>query len=331
MRNKLLLGIPISVFAALLLGFCGFSYIVRPNALAAFTFIPAWIWSVVGILSSLFVVLVSKKAMLCLVLGWLSFTAIFTEEPKSLVRGLFNSNSGWIAIAPERRLIVASLNCAAGRIAPVREMLPYHPDIIFLQETPTHLDDLQKVANEFYGDKAFVLKGNDTTIITRFESVKLDEVKLEPSVERYLVHARLKTDSGYMVHVISTRLLPPVIDVDLLSADCWRAHYRDRISRLEQVIKIAAVVATIPKSEAVIVGGDFNVTANDGCLRPLRDRLRDSFREGGIGWGHTATNEVPLFRVDQVWTSKELKPIAITAIRTLNSDHRMVLCKLAIR
>ena len=328
MQIRSAFAISVAVFGWLLLGISVFSFTLRPNVLAAFTFIPAWILTTLGILISLLLVLVSKKIMLYLLCGWIIFAAIFAEEPKSLLRGLFDWNVRWNAIVAERRLIVASLNCAGGRIAPVREMLPFHPDILLLQETPTNLDDLQKIAIEFFGDKAFVLMGKDTTIITRFE---IEEVNLGRSLDGFMVYARLKTDSGVVLNVISIRLMPPVIDTDLFSADCWQAHRNDRISRQKQVTKIAAVVDGIPRSEAVIVGGDFNVTANDGCLRSMPNRLSDSFGWSGIEWGHTATNELPLFRVDQVWTSKELNPITVSAVPTKNSDHRMVLCKLEIR
>jgi len=87
-------------------------------------------------------------------------------------------------------------------------------------------------------------------------------------------------------------------------------------------------IPTDRSSRLIIFGGDFNVPANDGCLAPLHDRLTDAFSLGGIGWGHTALNDVPLFRIDQIWVSRNLSVKSVRAYRSKNSDHRMVVCRL---
>lgn len=307
---------------------CFFSYLVRPDALAAFTFFPAWIWAVVGVIPSLSVGIYQTRAMLVMLLGWTIFITIITEEPRSLMQGFFVSESDWQAIPQGKRLLIVSLNCAGGNIHAAKETLDLHPDIVLLQETPSRLDDLKILANDLFGEEASILLGSDTTIIV---GGTIEEIVLpDRSQNQFMVHARVTTRTGIVTHVFSTRLIPPVIDTDLLTASCWRDHYNDRLSRRTQVSKIAEQIATIPTNEAIIVGGDFNVPANDGCLRFLRERLSDTFNRGGIGWGHTATNQIPLFRVDQIWASKHFRPFAVTAIRTKYSDHRMVVCKLEV-
>ena len=65
-------------------------------------------------------------------------------------------------------------------------------------------------------------------------------------------------------------------------------------------------------------------------FRSLTPRLRDPFREAGRGWGDTITNDLPFLRIDQVWVSREFRPVSVVARRTRRSDHRMVVCDLTV-
>jgi endonuclease/exonuclease/phosphatase (EEP) superfamily protein YafD len=101
--------------------------------------------------------------------------------------------------------------------------------------------------------------------------------------------------------------------------------------RRAQLLEIMAQLAPVPKHAPVIVGGDLNVPARDGTLRVLRPRLRDAFQQGGIGWGNTAINSLPLWRVDQIWVTNHFAPVAVFAKKTKHSDHRMVICDLVLK
>jgi endonuclease/exonuclease/phosphatase (EEP) superfamily protein YafD len=79
-----------------------------------------------------------------------------------------------------------------------------------------------------------------------------------------------------------------------------------------------------------IVAGDFNAQPGSYGLTAMPDRLRDSFYEAGSGWCHTAVNDYPLARIDQIWISPEIVAFQSKVQKTVNSDHRMVICDLAI-
>jgi endonuclease/exonuclease/phosphatase (EEP) superfamily protein YafD len=119
-----------------------------------------------------------------------------------------------------------------------------------------------------------------------------------------------------------------VIDIDLLSSTCWRDHFEDRVQRRKSIQSLRDQLEDVPAAEPLIVGGDFNVPAFDGCLSPLRNRLIDTFAVAGRGWGHTVLNDLPLFRIDQVWISVGLQCDSVRAFQSENSDHRLVVCKL---
>jgi endonuclease/exonuclease/phosphatase (EEP) superfamily protein YafD len=114
-------------------------------------------------------------------------------------------------------------------------------------------------------------------------------------------------------------------NADLFSIECWQAHQKDRQNRRRQLQKAIEELDGIPSDRKIILGGDFNVSAHDGSLRILNRRLTDSFIQAGFGNGNTATNWIPLFRIDQVWCSKAIKPSIVTAKKSKLSDHRIVI------
>ena len=126
------------------------------------------------------------------------------------------------------------------------------------------------------------------------------------------------------------RLVPAVFRLDLWSPDCWREQAENRRKRRGQVQALALRVAAIPEGIAVILGGDFNAPQGDAVFRELRPRLHDTFPEGGRGWGNTIVNDLPCLRIDQVWASGPLRAANVVARRTRGSDHRIVICDLAI-
>lgn len=94
------------------------------------------------------------------------------------------------------------------------------------------------------------------------------------------------------------------------------------------VSQIVGCPASVPPKVPFIAGGDFSVSAGDASLRVLAARLRDAFREAGIGWPGTAPSNLPPWRVDQIWMSNHFTPGAVFSGRTRHSDHHIVTCGL---
>jgi endonuclease/exonuclease/phosphatase (EEP) superfamily protein YafD len=109
--------------------------------------------------------------------------------------------------------------------------------------------------------------------------------------------------------------------MDLWNPATWRAYLEDRRLRKRQLRSVLDAPSTktdLPE----IIGGDFNAPAGDGIYR-LLGRFRDAHRKAGRGWGNTALNALPFFRPDQIWLGR-LLPLSSHAVRTVHSDHRMV-------
>jgi vancomycin resistance protein VanJ len=311
---------------------------LRPDACAAVTIFPVWVWIVPGLLlAALGLSRKRKRPALAVSLLWLLFLVLFAEEPASLARaaigggpaiegpsqpGAGSSEPG----AARRRdeLRVVSLNCAGGSLAAAREVAEYQPDIVLLQESPSR-HEVEHLARELFPGEGGALWGVDASILARGRVVPA----AQPADLRICcVHAHVRLTSGLETEVVSLRLMPAVVRTDLWSPGCWREQTANRQARREQLRAIVRQIDPLPAAAPLILGGDFNAPAGDAIFRLLRPRLHDTFRESGMGWGDTILNETPLVRIDQVWASERFRAVAVHARQTRNSDHRMVICDL---
>ena len=295
----------------------------RPDPLAALTVAPPWAWLVPGLALTIFD-LRSRRGWL-VVGGWLIFGLAFAGEPRGLARGL--ARRGTLAPGagrpPEGSIRVVSLNCAIGNPRAADEVAAYGPDIVLLQESPGRAE-VERLARAWFGAEAGVVAGPDAALVVRGRAEAAD---LPAAIRGYFVQARVVLARGPEVEVVSTRLVPAVFRLDLWSPDCWREQAANRRQRRRQARAIADRVRACPVP--VIVGGDMNAPPGDGALREFGPGLADAFDAAGLGWGDTIIDEAPFLRIDQVWAGPALRPLAVTAHRTIHSDHRLVVCDLA--
>jgi hypothetical protein len=243
---------------------------------------------------------------------WLIFLFASADSPGSLLRM-------WLPTPrKEANLRIISLNCASNPAA-AREALALYPDIILFQESPSH-EDLDAIAQEFFGPGNHVYWGVDASIVSRGE---VTPVVIPGPLIGNFVHASVQLE-GSSFDVISLRLFPSVFRMDLWSTSCWQAFRASRDTRRSELRKIVSYVKTIPAGAPLVLGGDFNAPPGDAVFRVLPQELSDSFHEAGRGWGGTIINDWPAIRIDQIWHTREIQPRAVIAQKTQFSDHRMV-------
>ncbi|HVW01931.1 MAG TPA: endonuclease/exonuclease/phosphatase family protein, partial [Planctomycetaceae bacterium] len=201
----------------------------------------------------------------------------------------------------------------------LREVADLAPDIILSQESPGK-QSVAALAGELFGEVGASLAGPDAAILVRG---RIMEHGVPAGAPGNAVWARVKLASGPEVLVVSLRLEPCPIRFDLWSADCWSSQRANRQLRRRQ---LAAILEALPEARGipVIVGGDFNAPAGDPVFRAFPRGFRDAFREAGRGWGDTIVNQVPMQRIDQIWIDRGLLAANAGALRTINSDHRLV-------
>ena len=301
-------------------------YWLQPDWLAAVTLVPAWCWLVPAfVLTGYGFSRTQKRRCVAVVLLWVAYTTVFVEEVRSLARWGSWPTAQWQTARERGRAIrVVSLNCYVANPSSAAEVAAYEPDIVLLQESPTR-EHLQHLAREIFGNDGTFLWGGDTSILTNGQ--------IQPravNTSSHFVHAAVELPTGIEVDVISVRLNPPVFRLDFWAPGFWIDHKNNRTKHRRQIRKVMQVVQKIPQSAHLIVGGDFNAPPRDDALTPLRRRLFDTFTEAGRGWGNTGTNNSPLFRVDQIWASRNFNADSVTAQKTIHSDHRMVVCDLIL-
>jgi endonuclease/exonuclease/phosphatase (EEP) superfamily protein YafD len=301
-------------------------YGTRSDRCAAVTILPTWAWIAPGlVLATLAWSRRTRRAVVAVGLLWIVYLLAFAEEAGSLVRLRAWPAAEWQAArARGRALRVVSLNCAGGSAEAAGEVATYQPDLVLLQESPGRRE-VERLARRLFGSQGAALVGPDASLIARGS---LAPAPLAPGLRATFVQARVRFACGIVAEVISLRLTPAIVRLDFWSPDCWREQTDNRRVRREQLRAVAARVAAQPPDTPLIVGGDFNAPAGDAIFRLFRPRLRDTFRESGLGWGDTILNEIPLQRIDQVWTSAPFHCTAVVARRTRASDHRMVICDL---
>jgi endonuclease/exonuclease/phosphatase (EEP) superfamily protein YafD len=216
--------------------------------------------------------------------------------------------------ADQTAIRVVTLNCA-GNPASAAEITRLKPDVVLLQEIPS-TNDLARLTLEWFGTNGECVAGLDCAIIARGSLTKLDE-RPPPQYLR----AMLNTPSSGTICVTSIRLVPPVGRLDLWNPEAWRDSAKNRQLRRTQLaagLTMPSMLSNYPE----IVGGDFNAPSTDPAFR-LLDKFSDAHREAGRGWGNTVLNNFPIARPDQIRLNR-LRAVSVRAIRTHNSDHRMV-------
>lgn len=288
-------------------------YTWRLDAWAAVTVFPCWVWALAGIiLVAAARRHVQRRYTVILVLTWCLLGLAFADHPLCLLRFRGSHSEPWLRIV--------SLNCAGSRSA-VAEVVALRPDIVLIQESPGR-EPLVALAGELFGKDGNVLVGVDASIVARGA---IEELAVPDSVDLYAVHGRVRLTDGRELEVISLRLEPPLVRIDLWSADCWRAQTANRQRRRKQLETILSAVSTSNNKLPLIVGGDFNAPPGDAVFQALKP-LDDAFGQAGRGWGNTIINAAPFLRIDQIWLSSELQALDVYSRKTRHSDHRMVAC-----
>jgi hypothetical protein len=298
----------------------------QPDSWAALLVLPRWLWLAPALAFALLGGWTGRRKVLTIAVAalWLLYAALFVEEASDLTRWQRWPSSEWQNAHEQGAAIrVVSLNCSGDEKA-FAEVAAYRPDVVLLQESPGRLDVL-RMADEVAGPGADAVCGGDVSIIVRGKLTPVPAPKLGNVA---FTHVRAQLASGLRADVICVRLHPYDIRVDLWSPSCWRAQSANRQLQRWQIEQLLERIQSIPDTVPLIVGGDFNLPANDRMLQAFAPRLRDTFRERGRGLGNTLDNDISFLRIDQIWRSDQFRAATVVTRRTVYTDHRMVVCDL---
>ncbi len=143
-------------------------YWLQPDWLAPVTLVPTWFWLVPAlVLTGCGFSRAHKRSFAAVAVLWVVYAAVVVEESRSLVRAAGWRTSAWEAACDEGRAIrVVSLNCAGGNPLAAAEVLPWQPDLVLLQESPSR-EHVERLARQLFGEDGGYLWGTDTSIVAR--------------------------------------------------------------------------------------------------------------------------------------------------------------------
>ncbi len=296
-----------------------FVFAFSPDLMAAVTIFPIWSWCVLGWILTISFPIKKWFKNVQLALGLTLLNGLMVgEEPYILMRTLFDQSR-------KTQVHLVSLNCGGGIEEAAEEALALDSQFVLLQESPP-IGQLEPLGERF---GYHVFAGIDASILIKKERVDYDDV----SVMREPDFTLVRTPSSV---IASLRLDPPIFRLDYWNPECWTSQadlLARRKKRTQEILKIVdkeRKLVSIEGSVDVIVGGDFNAPPAQLESREFIG-VRDSGEVRGIGWPGTAINELPLVRIDRVWTvgmdDSKLGEWQVLSRKTQNSDHRMVIVK----
>ncbi len=202
----------------------------------------------------------------------------------------------------------------------------YSPDLLVLQEARHYLDRLREDFADYqmHREDEFVLlsklpvKASETIYLDRGGRGTL-------SAARFLIDFHGQPIVLYNVHLQTPRkVLEAVIHnpLELFHRQAMQvdaAEYWQGMSNMLNELKKRANNEQLP----VILAGDFNVTARGMLYRRFSSGLKDGHKFGGSGYGHTFPFDAegmlkllqPWLRIDYVFTSESIQPLAVQVIR----------------
>lgn len=294
------------------LAFCIIAYATRHDGLFALFVWPAFVPAFFGAVWALFM----PKWRKLLLITWGVFILCFVEESISMPRMLVPLG--------QHSLRVVTLNCGWGRVEAVQELKKLNPDVLLLQESPS-TEDLEKLAKEFFGEDGSIVPGPDATIIALG---KLEQIGFDRRINNF-VSAKLTTPSGKSLNLVSLRMNPPVLRLDIYDPTAWSEFTQSRIARRTESEEIAHRIKGAG-FEPDFIAGDFNSPPDSRAFGSLTRGLLDSFKSSGRGYGATAVNPLPcLVRIDQIYFSPKLKCVNSWTFAGKESDHRAMVADFA--
>jgi endonuclease/exonuclease/phosphatase (EEP) superfamily protein YafD len=320
------------ILVSLALNFVSMVVFVRqPDAFAAFTVVPIWIWGGIGLLLSLTAYFLFRAPLaLFTSTAWFVSILVLSDEAPGLIRfGQSKVEDGPAQPYLNRRpLRVISCNWSSHDKPLVPAIAPWSPDIVFIQEMP-HPYLIKQLADALYGQTGDYRYDEDHLcgIVLRG---RFQKALLEPQYRSQYLTARLA--NGNLVELVNIHLQQASTNLSLWKPSCWKEHRQNRIQRRAELdFALAFLHEYTPfPNRPTLIAGDFNSPATDGAIDVLKADFTDTFRAVGTGWGNTYHRRVPLLRLDQIHSSYHFLPLRSRAVTIAESEHRMIISDLLL-
>lgn len=167
----------------------------------------------------------------------------------------------------------------------------------------------------------------DVGVFSRYPIIDINQLNLP---WRDLSWHAIIDFEGTNVHVFVIHLIPTLVGEVPLNE--WPSRIREReVIRMDQITR---VLEALPDTdEPVLVACDCNFTETTEAYARFDDRLEDSFRKAGWGFGHTIHPvglSIGLNRIDYIWHSPHFVTKNVYVVNDGPSDHFAVVADLVL-
>jgi endonuclease/exonuclease/phosphatase family metal-dependent hydrolase len=240
------------------------------------------------------------------------------------------------------RILTYNIRSGNGNLARTAETIrSYAPDIVGVQEVDVHwsersgFEDQATALGTMLGMQVrfapiYNLPGPDSTRPRRQFGVAL--LTRHPIVDwNNRSMTRLSTQTQNPEPAPAPGLLEATIEIEGVRVRVFDTHldYRaDPRVRKQQVAEMLAYIGNVSRPTFLL--GDLNAEPDAPELRPLFERLRDTWRNA-VGPGFTYPADKPVKRIDYVLASDHFRVRSASVPVTDASDHRPVLVDMVLR
>ncbi len=264
---------------------------------------------------------------------WRLFLANITVAAAFLLTFLgFNipfGSAGHSASSPFRLMTLNTRVGINGVDKIVRLVESESPDILCLQETRGwrgNPDPLPPILRRLPGWN--MARAGDVATVSRHPIEQVKSYPMLPLMDRAALQTTIRLPQGsvtiFNVHYNTNYRRRPEPNRSGLPRLSLRA-----LARWEQTSVV--LNAADPVAGPRIVAGDFNNPPRGLTYARLSERFTDSFRAAGWGFGYTFRSDLPLMRIDYIFTSPEIGVAGCRSLDSDASDHRAVVADLSVR
>jgi len=212
-----------------------------------------------------------------------------------------------------------------GTEALMNEIENWQPDIVCFQESTFRPDELtSKSLKEYYHGFEYVDSG-DCGILSRWPVTVLETESIGPWDKPQIVRIDIDPETKWLV--INVRLMLPSLILNPFDRTAREKLWHDNEVRREQYTQLISLIdkrVSEDDYDTVILTGDFNTEASAKSLNIFNDEFEDAWKQSGVGWGGTVTNQFPAARFDFIFLQKG-ESVWTEVLDTEFSDHRPVL------
>lgn len=212
-----------------------------------------------------------------------------------------------------------------GTEALIDEIENWKPDLVCFQETTFRSDELTSESLNGYYEGFEYVDGGDCGILSRWPVTVLATESVGPWDKPQIVRVDVNSETKWLV--INVRLMLPSLILNPFDESSREKLWHDNKIRRDQYSNLLNLIKKRNDEDdynAVILAGDFNTDASAKSLNVFDEEFEDAWKQSGVGWGGTVTNQFPAARIDFILLQQS-DSVWTEVLDTQYSDHRPVL------